>query len=144
MCSSDLWPAAHAVDPDGQLSLTGLWQAMARPVTGEAERQRAAAAFHLSLADALVDWVAHQARRQACPAVALGGGCWINRPLRQRVVAGLQARGLVALEACEVPPGDGGLSLGQAAWALREALQAAPHSSDGGALRTASLSVPVE
>ena len=47
--------------------------------------------------------------------VALGGGCLVNRLLGDRLVEELQARGFEALLPRNVPPGDGGLSYGQAA-----------------------------
>lgn len=47
-------------------------------------------------------------------AVALGGGCLVNRILRGGIASGLREAGLAPLAAREVPPGDGGLSYGQA------------------------------
>lgn len=46
--------------------------------------------------------------------IALGGGCCINRLLRQGLRAQLEAHGFECLIATEIPPGDGGLSFGQA------------------------------
>ncbi|WP_020647942.1 carbamoyltransferase HypF [Solimonas variicoloris] len=47
-------------------------------------------------------------------AVALGGGCLINRLLRDALLARLRAACIAACEAMQAPPGDGGLALGQA------------------------------
>ena len=47
--------------------------------------------------------------------VALGGGCLVNRILGDRLVKELEARGFEVLLPRNVPPGDGGLSYGQAA-----------------------------
>jgi hydrogenase maturation protein HypF len=112
------WADAWVLDAQGRLQWTGLWARMAAPRTTLDRQAEAAAAFHTTLADAMVAWTAWHARAQGLQAVALGGGCWLNRLLRQAVVAGLTAQGLLVLEARAVPPGDGGLSLGQAAWAL--------------------------
>jgi len=47
--------------------------------------------------------------------VALGGGCLVNRLLSDRLAEELEARGFEVLLPRNVPPGDGGLSYGQAA-----------------------------
>ncbi|WP_445666898.1 Kae1-like domain-containing protein, partial [Ideonella dechloratans] len=113
------WAEAFTLDAHGVLDLRGLWSALAdRRIDTPNAQAEAAARFHASLAAALVAWVAHHARAQQLETVALSGGCWINRPLRQTVVPALQARGLTVLEATQAPCGDGGLSLGQAAVAL--------------------------
>ena len=113
------WADAFTLDAHGVLDLRGLWTALAdRRIDTPTAQAEAAARFHASLAAALVAWVVHHARAQQLDTVALGGGCWINRPLRQAVVPALQARGLTVLEATQAPCGDGGLSLGQAAVAL--------------------------
>ncbi|MBP7522967.1 MAG: carbamoyltransferase HypF, partial [Leptothrix sp. (in: Bacteria)] len=69
------------------------------------------------------DWVDHHARATGLAQVALGGGCFINRRLRNGLVTALTHRGLFPLEARQAPPGDGGIALGQAAIAL-DALRA--------------------
>jgi hydrogenase maturation protein HypF len=47
--------------------------------------------------------------------VALGGGCLVNRLLSDRLAEELEAQGFEVLLPRNVPPGDGGLSYGQAA-----------------------------
>jgi hydrogenase maturation protein HypF len=47
--------------------------------------------------------------------VALGGGCLVNRLLSDRLAGELENRGFEVLLPHNVPPGDGGLSYGQAA-----------------------------
>jgi hydrogenase maturation protein HypF len=47
-------------------------------------------------------------------AVGLGGGCLVNRLLRRSLAAGLADLGWTPCLPREVPPGDGGLSYGQA------------------------------
>lgn len=69
------------------------------------------ARFHSALADGIVS----VAKKVACPTVALSGGCFLNRLLLERVVQHLREEGFDALLHREVPPGDGGISLGQIA-----------------------------
>ncbi len=47
-------------------------------------------------------------------AVALGGDCLVDVVLTGQLVDALEARGLRALTPCYMPPGDAGLSFGQA------------------------------
>jgi hydrogenase maturation protein HypF len=53
--------------------------------------------------------------------VALSGGVFQNQLLSERLTALLQAQGLEVLRHREIPPNDGGISLGQAVVALRQA-----------------------
>lgn len=83
----------------------------------------AAALFHVTLAAALADWVEHAARASGLSRVALGGGCCGNRLLVAQLTALLAARGLSVFAAQQVPPNDGGVSLGQA-WVARHRFSA--------------------
>jgi hydrogenase maturation protein HypF len=86
---------------------------------------RAAGRFHATLAVAIASFVARhlQATRHRSSArdVVLAGGCFVNALLLERTLAELDARGLRVLLATQLPPGDGGLALGQlrvASWSL--------------------------
>ncbi len=74
--------------------------------------------FHAAIADALAAAAHRAARESGCTTVGLTGGCFANSLLLERTVAGLEARGLAPLVHRHVPPGDGGLALGQACVAL--------------------------
>ena len=80
----------------------------------QADPHWAAAVFHATFADALAQWAARAARVSGLRRVALGGGCFLNRILSDAVRRRLRADGLEVLEASQVPPNDGGISLGQA------------------------------
>lgn len=95
---------------DGTLDLLPLLGRLADGVT----QAEGAALFHGTLVAALADWAAPVAAARGLRAVALGGGCFLNKVLTEGLVAALAARGLAALVARAVPPNDGGLSLGQA------------------------------
>lgn len=115
---------APATAPTRVLELAPLVQALcAVDTTDTAAVQRAAAAFHLALADALVAGVLHARAHWRGPGpaperVALSGGCFFNRLLRERVQQGLHAAGLVTALPTHRGCGDAGLALGQAwvAW----------------------------
>lgn len=81
-----------------------------------------AALFHDALADALADWLLQAAVREGLdvrtPLLA-GGGCLANRRLQRRLRRRVEAGGRRLLLPRRVPPGDGGLALGQAWVAAR-------------------------
>ena len=70
-----------------------------------------ASRFHDALAEALVTLVRSRSARR----LALSGGCWQNLRLLGATRARCDAAGIEVLVHRRVPPGDGGLSLGQAA-----------------------------
>jgi hydrogenase maturation protein HypF len=71
--------------------------------------------FHNGLADATARASAVLARRRRCRTVVLSGGTFQNRRLLERVTATLDAERLRVLVPQRLPPGDGGVSYGQAA-----------------------------
>jgi hydrogenase maturation protein HypF len=68
-----------------------------------------AARFH----NALVEAIVAVASSVGVERVALTGGCFQNRLLVERAARRLGAAGFEVLLHREVPPGDGGISLGQ-------------------------------
>jgi hydrogenase maturation protein HypF len=80
----------------------------------EAERQRGAARFHLGLAAGLAHSAIAAASRQNVSTVVLGGGCFLNRVLSERLTSALEDAGLTVLRPETVSCGDAGLALGQA------------------------------
>ena len=118
-----------AVDPlrdgwrigdDGSLDLRPLYRILADQDC--IDPGHGAALFHATLAMALADWVENAARSAGLTTVACGGGCFLNQILAQRLTTQLEQRGLRVLAARQLPPNDGGLSLGQA-WVARLAAQ---------------------
>jgi hydrogenase maturation protein HypF len=109
---------AWSVAGDGGLDLRSLLGYLA-DTTGTAGVGVAAARFHATLAAALVDWVESAAARTGVKVVAGGGGCFLNALLSGALRAALPRRGVNFLEARQLPPNDGGLSLGQAWVALQ-------------------------
>lgn len=84
------------------------------PADDPVARERAALRFHLVLADGLAEAAAAQAAARGVGHVVFGGGCFLNRVLRERLASQLRARGLAVHAPLAVPCGDAGLALGQA------------------------------
>ncbi|MBR0566777.1 carbamoyltransferase HypF [Azoarcus sp. L1K30] len=80
----------------------------------ERNAARGAALFHTTLAAALESWALDAVTATGIRTIALAGGCFVNRVLSRDLARRLAARGLDVLEARQVPPNDGSLSLGQA------------------------------
>ena len=76
--------------------------------------EEGAGLFHGTLAAGIITWTVAAAEREGLDTVALSGGCLVNRNLAEALTSGLRAAGLRPLLPVQVPPGDGGLSLGQA------------------------------
>lgn len=77
-----------------------------------------AALWHANLAAALAHWAHAASQRQGVRHIALAGGVCLNLTLLDALCAQLTAAGLTPLLAIELPPNDGGVSLGQA-WVAR-------------------------
>jgi len=104
-----------------ELHLDGLWHRLLTVDPRDADAVAdAAAQFHRVLAAAGAALVAAQAPSGA---VALGGGCLINRELRSALQAQLRVQGRTVLQATAAPCGDGGLALGQAWIALQSEIE---------------------
>jgi hydrogenase maturation protein HypF len=85
-----------------------------------------ASLFHGVLVEALTAWVRDHCEQSGLDTVALSGGCFANRWLAQGLPTALEQTGLRVLTNWDrVPPGDGGLSLGQA-WVAACALEQEP------------------
>lgn len=70
--------------------------------------------FHGTFAAACIDWVTRSARTTGVKTVVLSGGCFLNAVLADEIQRGCTTAGLTPLVPRQVPPNDGGLSLGQA------------------------------
>jgi hydrogenase maturation protein HypF len=95
-------------------------------------RDEAAAGFHAALAASLAGWAAAAARRRGVVTVCLGGGCFANALLTERVTRLLQAQDLRVLRPRQHACGDAALALGQAWVAARQlgAARTAPTIED--------------
>ncbi|TVM30837.1 carbamoyltransferase HypF [Oceanidesulfovibrio marinus] len=105
-----------AVSADGNLDTLALFamahQDWATGVSAGVISRR----FHLGLIRGLADWAAHHTGRLGLERVALSGGVFQNRTLALALPKALADRGLIPLVHGFVPPNDGCIALGQAAW----------------------------
>ena len=105
------WPGLEALVTPPVIRTELLLAELARRRFSQPRRQLAAQ-LHQSFA-----WLVAQLAAEVFPPgclVAVGGGCLVNRLLRVCLARELEARGFQVLLPKEVPPGDGGLSYGQA------------------------------
>jgi hydrogenase maturation protein HypF len=86
-----------------------LWRAALADRAAGVPVARIAARFH----NALADWALAAAERAGLADVALTGGCFQNALLTDRVRGRLLQAGFRVRLHRDVPPGDGGLALGQ-------------------------------
>lgn len=109
------------IDAQNRLDLRGLMPALFDAAPDDVDA--AAAGFHIALADALADWAERVAFERGSRDVCLGGGCFFNRILRERLTARLQAADLRVHQSLDKGCGDAGLALGQA-WVAAQQLAA--------------------
>lgn len=113
-------PAHWRIDAQGRIDLRPLSNSwLSQDPHHPAQTDEAAARFHLTLADALCAHTIAQAHIHQLRDVALGGGCFFNHILTQRIVAQLSNAGLNVLQTQKLSCGDAGLALGQAWVAAR-------------------------
>lgn len=114
------WLAAHpdypeACWPQGDLNLLPLFADLLTTDTQDPQQQgQGAARFHLALAHGLAASAIAAAQARGLRTVVLGGGCFFNRLLSERVSSELQAAGLAVHRPQALSCGDAGLALGQA------------------------------
>jgi hydrogenase maturation protein HypF len=81
-----------------------------------------AAWFHINFADALAGWICQKSKLNNIFTVCLGGGCFLNSVLKNRVTTVLESNGLRVFSPQSITCGDAALALGQA-WVAARALQ---------------------
>jgi len=104
--AEDAWTIA-----DGVLSLHALLERLA---TECLDADDGAGLFHGTFAAACVDWMARAARETGISTIVMSGGCFLNSFVAENVQRGCIEVGLAPFLSRQVPPNDGGLSLGQA------------------------------
>lgn len=106
------WPEIDDVAGAG-LATPALLVVLAERLAAGAPLAQLAADFHASFSHLAARMMVHSVPSHVSK-VALGGGCLVNRLLREQLDAELIRAGFEPLFATELPSGDGGLSYGQA------------------------------
>jgi hydrogenase maturation protein HypF len=107
--------SGYAISHDGVLDFSPLLSMLADCKDAAC----GAALFHATLAEGLSAWVQRAVAQSNVNHIALGGGCFHNKILSQTLKKALSRHGLRVLTAQQLPPNDGGISLGQASIALQ-------------------------
>jgi hydrogenase maturation protein HypF len=119
--AASAWPAepwhelvsGPRVPDPGPLPSSALLAVAARRLLAGEPPARIAAGFHATFCRLVARWTSSVAP-DGTTAVAIGGGCLVNRLLREALVTELTMLGLDTLLPSQVPPGDGGIAYGQA------------------------------
>jgi hydrogenase maturation protein HypF len=98
-----------------RLDPTPMWECLMRDLAAGISREIVAARFHAGLAEATANFALEIAEAAGIDRVVLSGGVLQNRTLATGIAAALARAGVERFQNAEVPPNDGGISLGQAA-----------------------------
>jgi hydrogenase maturation protein HypF len=108
--------------PRVQKNEKGLWEMdgvhlvleLLQEMENGASPESCAAAFHRGVCELFAEAARIGARHFGVRKVVLSGGCFLNRILLRELVDELKASDLEVYQPRQLPPGDGGLSFGQA------------------------------
>ncbi len=106
-----------APDPDGGLVID--WRPALEGVRADVAARAAPGAISLRFHNTLAEIIVAVSRRCGIADIALSGGCFQNKYLTERAVARLRAEGFSPHWHRRIPPGDGGLAVGQIVGAAR-------------------------
>jgi len=106
---------AYALAVDDIIHARDLVHAVADDVRAGVDVGVIGARFHNALAQAVVDAADAVRQHRGLETVALSGGVFQNQLLLERAVGGLQSASFRVLLHSQIPPNDGGISLGQLA-----------------------------
>jgi hydrogenase maturation protein HypF len=89
------------------------WQPMVHQILDDLEAEQPLAVISRRFHETLALGIVQVAERCRCPRVGLTGGCFQNDLLLRRARLHLSAAGFEVYTQQQVPPGDGGIALGQ-------------------------------
>jgi len=103
-------PPGWRLSPKGELDLLPLLNALADMQDAE----QGAALFHVTLVEAIADWIKQATQQTGIVVVACGGGCFFNKLLSAGLRERMDAMGVRMLTSKRLLPGDTAIALGQA------------------------------
>lgn len=106
-------------DGPAELDTLGLFAAAVEDLRAGATPGQVSRRFHIGLCRAVARAADRLAEAAGVHLVALSGGCMLNLTLARRLPHRLAERGFTVLTHRLLPPGDGCISVGQAAWGRR-------------------------
>ena len=93
------------------------WEPMIAALLEDLKKKESVSLISWKFHNALVEGLIRMAKQAGIKQVALSGGCFQNRFLAESAVTRLRKEGFQPYWQKQVPPNDGGISLGQAAYA---------------------------
>jgi len=124
------WDDVGLPDDRDELPTAALLVALARRVAGGEAPERVALGFHVSFCKLLAE-LAGRVFATRTRTIALGGGCLVNRLIQERLSSALRERGFDVMTPEALPPGDGGISYGQAVLAAAAVTRARTITYEG-------------
>ena len=97
-----------------QLDVLPMWAEMMKDRENGKDSREMAMKFHLTLVAAMTDALNRMRDDIGLEQVVLSGGVFHNQILLEKVSEQLREQGFQVYQHTQVPPGDGGISLGQA------------------------------
>ncbi|WP_431687500.1 carbamoyltransferase HypF [Hahella sp. NBU794] len=116
-------PPFYEITSQGALDLYPLLEALI-----DCAPHAGARLFHDVLVRGLLAWVDNARAMTGVNTIVLGGGCFLNRVLRESLMAELRTRGMQVHVPRQLPPNDSGISLGQVWYAYLNAHAPQTHS----------------
>jgi len=107
-------PYPYAIEKKGGMLVLNILLAMEAMLADKKSRAEKARCFHLTLAHGLLDMAINLTSASGIRKAALSGGVFQNTLLLRMSRDLLQENGFQVLRHTQVPPNDGGVSLGQA------------------------------
>ena len=95
-------------------ALAADWEPAVRAILDDMQEKTPVGQIAIKFHNGLVELIVEVARRTKQRRVALGGGCFQNRYLLEHAIRRLRDEGYQPYWPQRVPPGDGGIALGQA------------------------------
>jgi hydrogenase maturation protein HypF len=115
------WGDAYPLPLSDDVPSVADWEPLVRAVLRDVKAREPAGQISVRFHNALAELAVAVARRCGCSQIVLSGGCFQNALLSDRVRRRLLESGFSVYTHRRVPPGDGGIALGQvavAAWQI--------------------------